>query len=107
MSLVLFVLIMTYFTSRLRAPGYTFSSPEQVQHAMKRALRPLVRSFALGFVYLLSSASAQAAPLPSGEELVERAKAMIPALKARARTCTTDRNVPAETIAEMQAANPR
>lgn len=52
----------------------------------------------------LASASAQAAPLPSGEELVERAKAMIPALKARARTCTTDRNVPAETIAEMQAA---
>jgi 3-hydroxy-9,10-secoandrosta-1,3,5(10)-triene-9,17-dione monooxygenase len=29
---------------------------------------------------------------------------MIPALKARARQCTSDRNVPAETIAEMQAA---
>ena len=52
----------------------------------------------------LASAAAQAAPLPSAEELVERAKAMIPALKARARKCTADRNVPAETIAEMQAA---
>ena len=42
--------------------------------------------------------------IPTKEELVARARAMIPALKERARQCTADRNVPAETIAEMQAA---
>ena len=42
--------------------------------------------------------------IPTKEELVDRARAMIPALKERARQCTADRNVPAETIAEMQAA---
>lgn len=41
---------------------------------------------------------------PSPETLIERARAMIPTLKARARACTQARNVPAETIAEMQAA---
>jgi 3-hydroxy-9,10-secoandrosta-1,3,5(10)-triene-9,17-dione monooxygenase len=41
---------------------------------------------------------------PSAEDLVARARAMIPVLKARAKQCTADRNVPAETIAEMQAA---
>jgi 3-hydroxy-9,10-secoandrosta-1,3,5(10)-triene-9,17-dione monooxygenase len=42
--------------------------------------------------------------IPSAEELVARAKAMIPTLKARAKQCTAQRNVPKETIAEMQAA---
>jgi 3-hydroxy-9,10-secoandrosta-1,3,5(10)-triene-9,17-dione monooxygenase len=42
--------------------------------------------------------------IPSHQELVERARAMIPALKERAKACTAARNVPAETVAEMQAA---
>ncbi len=42
--------------------------------------------------------------IPSADELVARAKAMIPALKARAKQCTAQRNVPKETIAEMQEA---
>ena len=42
--------------------------------------------------------------MPSHDELVARAKAMIPALKARARACVSARDVPAETIAEMQEA---
>ncbi len=42
--------------------------------------------------------------IPTKEELVDRARAMIPTLKERARQCTADRNVPAETIAEMQTA---
>lgn len=46
----------------------------------------------------------QAAVVPSPEILIERARAMIPALKARARRCTREGNVPAETIAEMQDA---
>lgn len=41
---------------------------------------------------------------PSAEELIERARAMVPVLRQRARTCVSDRNVSAETIAEMQAA---
>ena len=41
---------------------------------------------------------------PTPDELVARARAMIPALKRRARRCTLDGNVPEETIAEMQAA---
>jgi 3-hydroxy-9,10-secoandrosta-1,3,5(10)-triene-9,17-dione monooxygenase len=44
------------------------------------------------------------ATIPTADELVARARAMIPALKARAKACTASRNVPAETIAEMQAA---
>ncbi|SMP60721.1 3-hydroxy-9,10-secoandrosta-1,3,5(10)-triene-9,17-dione monooxygenase [Novosphingobium panipatense] len=39
---------------------------------------------------------------PSPEELIARAKAMIPALKSRARQCVADRNVPAETIEELR-----
>lgn len=42
--------------------------------------------------------------VPSPEQLVARARAMVPALKARARACTAARNVPAETVAEMRAA---
>lgn len=49
-------------------------------------------------------AASQTSETPSAEELLARARAMIPALKARAKQCTADRNVPAETIAEMQAA---
>ena len=41
---------------------------------------------------------------PSPEALIERARAMIPVLKARSRDCIANRDVPAETIAEMQAA---
>ena len=44
------------------------------------------------------------AAIPTAEELVARARAMIPTLKARAKACIAARNVPAETIAEMQAA---
>ena len=42
------------------------------------------------------------AGLPSADELVARARAMIPVLKARARACIAARDIPAETIAEMQ-----
>lgn len=41
---------------------------------------------------------------PSPEELVARARAMVPVLKERARACTAARNVPAETVAEFQEA---
>ncbi|MFM6950635.1 MAG: acyl-CoA dehydrogenase family protein [Chakrabartia sp.] len=46
----------------------------------------------------------QANSVPTSDELIARARAMIPTLKARARQCVKDRNVPSETIAEMQAA---
>ncbi len=42
--------------------------------------------------------------IPTGEELVERARAMIPALRERARKATSGAKVPDETIAEMQEA---
>jgi len=41
---------------------------------------------------------------PSAETLVERARAMIPTLRERARECTKGYNVPAQTIAEMKEA---
>lgn len=44
------------------------------------------------------------AATPSGDELIERARAMIPALRERAARTTAERRVPDETIAEMQAA---
>ena len=44
------------------------------------------------------------AAAPGHDELVARARAMIPTLKARAKACVSARDVPAETIAEMQAA---
>lgn len=50
------------------------------------------------------SMSSLKSDIPTPEQLVERARAMIPTLKARARQCTKDYNVPAETIAEMKAA---
>ena len=48
--------------------------------------------------------SQDAAVIPSPDVLIERARAMIPVLKARAGQCTQGRNVPAETVAEMQEA---
>lgn len=50
------------------------------------------------------SLKSQAGPVPTPQELVDRARAMIPTLKARARKCTKDGNVSKETIAEMQEA---
>ena len=50
------------------------------------------------------SIKSRMAAIPTAEELVARARAMIPTLKARAKACIAARNVPAETIAEMQAA---
>ena len=50
------------------------------------------------------SVTAQSAAIPSPDVLIERAREMIPTLKARARQCTQGRNVPAETVAEMQEA---
>lgn len=41
---------------------------------------------------------------PTAEDLVARARVMIPILRERAGRCTAERNVPAETIADMQAA---
>jgi len=42
--------------------------------------------------------------IPDPATLVARAKAMIPTLKARAAQCEAERKIPAETIAEFQAA---
>jgi 3-hydroxy-9,10-secoandrosta-1,3,5(10)-triene-9,17-dione monooxygenase len=51
---------------------------------------------------------ANVAPLasgnPSSEDLVERARAMIPALKARSAAATAQRRLPTETVREMQEA---
>jgi 3-hydroxy-9,10-secoandrosta-1,3,5(10)-triene-9,17-dione monooxygenase len=46
----------------------------------------------------------QKGEIPTPQELVDRARAMIPTLKARAKDCITARNVSAETIQEMQEA---
>ncbi|MEQ8309518.1 MAG: acyl-CoA dehydrogenase family protein [Sphingopyxis sp.] len=40
----------------------------------------------------------------TGEDVIARARAMIPALKERSARCVTDRDVPAETVADMRAA---
>ncbi len=42
--------------------------------------------------------------IPTAEELVDRARAMIPTLKERAKRCIAERDIPKETIAEMQEA---
>ena len=47
---------------------------------------------------------ASAAAMPSHTELVARAKAMIPTLRARSKACIANRDVAAETIVEMQEA---
>lgn len=46
----------------------------------------------------------QAGDTPTHDELVARARAMIPTLKERAKQCIADRNVPEATIAEMKEA---
>jgi len=43
-------------------------------------------------------------PIPSPEDLIARARAMIPTLKARAAKCVADRDVPAESIREFHEA---
>ena len=42
--------------------------------------------------------------IPSAEELVARARAMIPTLRERSKACVSQRDVPAESIAEFQEA---
>ncbi|OCC22634.1 flavin-dependent monooxygenase [Croceicoccus estronivorus] len=42
--------------------------------------------------------------IPTHEEMVARARAMVPVLKERARKCVADRDVPTETIADFQKA---
>ena len=51
---------------------------------------------------VLSRPEPIAAPTP--DDLIARARAMIPALKARARKCISDRDVPAESIREFHEA---
>lgn len=46
----------------------------------------------------------QAGDIPTQEELVDRARAMIPVLKSRAKQCIANREVPAETVAELKEA---
>jgi len=46
----------------------------------------------------------QSGEIPTADQLVDRARALIPTLKSRAKQCTADRNVPSETIAEMTEA---
>ena len=52
----------------------------------------------------VTAMKSQAGDIPTHAELVDRARAMIPTLKSRAKACTAARNVPKETIEEMQAA---
>lgn len=44
------------------------------------------------------------ASIPTPAELIERARAMIPAIKARAAQCTAERRIPSDTIREFQEA---
>ena len=46
----------------------------------------------------------EAAVIPAPEDLIASARAMIPTLKARARKCVQDRDVPAESIREFHEA---
>jgi 3-hydroxy-9,10-secoandrosta-1,3,5(10)-triene-9,17-dione monooxygenase len=52
----------------------------------------------------MASPAAVVTAIPSRETLVERARAMIPALKARSEAAVAARSVPAETVREMQEA---
>jgi len=52
----------------------------------------------------LSVSGDEPATIPTHDELVARARAMVPVLKERARRTTAERRIPDETIAEMQAA---
>ncbi|AXB80288.1 flavin-dependent monooxygenase (plasmid) [Novosphingobium sp. P6W] len=51
-----------------------------------------------------SRATLEVKETPTPQELVERARAMIPTLRERAHACTKAGNVPTETVAEMKAA---
>jgi Acyl-CoA dehydrogenases len=53
---------------------------------------------------LAKTATTAEGPVPTHDELVARARAMIPALKARAVGGAQDRQIQPETVAEMQAA---
>ncbi len=52
----------------------------------------------------MASPAAVVTAIPSRETLIERARAMIPALKARSEAATAAKTLPAETIREMQEA---
>jgi 3-hydroxy-9,10-secoandrosta-1,3,5(10)-triene-9,17-dione monooxygenase len=52
----------------------------------------------------MASVAATAVPIPSREVLLERARAMIPVLKARSDAATQARALPAETIRDLQQA---
>lgn len=49
-------------------------------------------------------AMSRADSIPQGDELVARARAMIPTLRERSQACVAGRDVPAQSIAEMQEA---
>jgi 3-hydroxy-9,10-secoandrosta-1,3,5(10)-triene-9,17-dione monooxygenase len=52
----------------------------------------------------MASPAAMVTAIPTRETLIERARAMIPALKARSEAATAAKTLPAETIREMQEA---
>ncbi len=51
-----------------------------------------------------ASMKMESAAIPTAEELIVRARAMVPVLRERARRTTLDGDVPAETVAEMREA---
>jgi 3-hydroxy-9,10-secoandrosta-1,3,5(10)-triene-9,17-dione monooxygenase len=53
---------------------------------------------------VMPATAQKTADLVTPEILVQRAREMVPRLKARAAQCESDRKVPAETVAEMQEA---
>jgi 3-hydroxy-9,10-secoandrosta-1,3,5(10)-triene-9,17-dione monooxygenase len=53
---------------------------------------------------MASPAALATAPIPSRETLLERARAMLPALKARSEAAVAARSLPAETIRELRDA---
>jgi len=52
----------------------------------------------------LATLSASSATIPAADDLIARARALIPALRDRAARCVADRDVPAQTIADLQEA---
>jgi len=52
----------------------------------------------------VTNIKADSSPIPSSEELIARARAMIPTLKSRAARGAEDCSIPPETVAEMQKA---
>ena len=52
----------------------------------------------------MASPTAKAASIPTRETLLERARALLPALKARSEAATAGANLPAETIRDLQEA---